>query len=219
VPKNWFSKIGHFMLYLDDGINVYKQFLENVMQMPEENFIPFVKNFYSNPQALEETYSFGSVTFAMIACQEMSMAKENLSMNYIFSPENQLISDFFNEDDEQNCKTINIKHDQDRIYKANQFKVDVPVYYLLGENDGATSLVQGLKHAKNVALNRKQVFILEKGGHLPLLGHLKEYREDNNDTIKSESVEWFKKMINSQIISNSDLSLLNSNSPLQWQIN
>jgi proline iminopeptidase len=219
VPNNWFSKVGNMMMYLDDGITAYNIFLENVLEMPEENFIPFINNFYSDPNKTEETFDFGDIAFGMIACQEMSMALDMLSMNYVFDENDKLQIEGLNTDKKEYCDVLNISHDEYKTYKASRYPLVVPTYYLLGEHDGATSFEQGLSHFSHVAQGKKQLLKLSKGGHLPLLGLLKDYRDNQNESASFQATRWLKKMIHAEAINEDDLKLLNSRQELNWQIN
>jgi proline iminopeptidase len=224
VPKNWFSKIGNMMLYMDDGINIYKNFLDNLLSMSNEDFKNFVLNFYPTPKDAEE-FSFGDVMMGMIGCKEMSMNQPHLSMTMEFK-NNKLEYDDHNFDFFERCLPLSLTQINYSPYQADQYPVKVPVFYLLGENDGATDLNQGLNHFKNIPQNEKHLLILSNGGHLPSLGLLKDNRQcipeettDHCESLKKNSImtKIFEKIIHLQKIDDKDLSEFNLNSDVKWK--
>ncbi len=177
LPKNWFSKIGNMMLYLDNGLNIYSNFLTSLFNMEKESQKSFVQNFYAE-EKLEESFDFGDVMMGMIACQEISMNNPNLSMTLIFDEKMELIYDHDNVDLKERCDRLSFL--EENTFDALKYSLNVPTLYLLGENDGATDLDQGLNHAKYVAKENALVLIKKAGGHLPNLGFLKDDRFCND---------------------------------------
>lgn len=223
VSANWFSKVGNMMMYLNGGLDSYFLFLEQALSMEEDSFNLLISNFYSAADKAEETFSFGDVTMGMIGCKEMSMAKPGLSMTSVFSGD-KLISDNQNEELINYCHPLNLTHNENTTYKAQDFPLKVPVFYLLGEHDGATSLAQGLKHYDHVAQSKKQAMILKKGGHLPMLDLLKNNRScdsiEDCERLKQNQVgvSLFEKMLSGQEVSSTELHYFNQSGELQWKI-
>jgi len=180
LPTNWFSKVGNMMLYLDNGVEIYRNFLTSLFEMDKDSQISFVNNFYPSDR-LEEEFDFGDVMMGMIACHELSMNDPQNSMTLIFDNNNQLVYDQINEDKKDRCDKLTMG--RLNTYHATDYLLSVPTLYLLGENDGATDLNQGLNHAKLVSRQYGQILMKKFGGHLPNLGFLKDdrYCDDANE--------------------------------------
>jgi proline iminopeptidase len=194
VPNNWFSKVGSMMLYLNNGISTFSDFLNSLLNMDSETFNVFINNFFPH-EKMEEEFSFGDVMMGMIGCQEISMNDPNLSLTMTFN-DRTLQYDRKNIDKKERCDRL-ILPKNTQPYMAEKYPVNVPVTYFLGENDGATDLNQGLLHSRNVAQNNRNILILKQGGHLPVLTLLSENRDCNPDeeADKCQSLEQNKMMV------------------------
>lgn len=222
VPESWFSKVANMMMYLNNGLKSFNYFLEQVLLMDDESFKNFISNFYSNPDRPEEEFSFGDVTMGMIGCQEMSMADTGLSMISVFQDE-MLVSNQFNDDQKNACVPLKITHQKEKIYTAKKYPIKVPVFYLLGEHDGATPLSQGLAHYEQIAKDKKQALILLQGGHLPMLDLLKNNRACHNEedcrALKQyqTAVEIFEQLLLGNTLPPHELKRFNESGELQWK--
>lgn len=181
LPTNWYSVIGTMMSYLDNGFEIYKDFIANILAMDKESFIPFVKNFYANKgftniDPLDS--SDGEVVFGMITCQELNGLDSKSSFYLNFNSENLLYWDHDNSTKKQYCDHLNIIKPlpSKNLTEIFNSKIHVPIIYLVGENDGATDLDEALIHLKNRAAGPYVFYVLEKGGHLPNLTALKDDR-------------------------------------------
>lgn len=226
LPANWFSKLGGMLLYMNDGIDIFKIFLDNVLSMEDENLKSFIQIFYPNDK-MEEVFSFGDVMMGMIGCKEISMSNPQLSRTLVFNG-NQLVYDQQNEDREYSCRPLHLENWQGPHYQASHYPVRVPTFYLLGENDGATDLDQGKRHFENVAKNKKFMLVMEKGGHLPSLALLKDNRScdpeievDQCQTFKQNNimVEIFEDIVRNRQINKELISKFNEAGPLIWSEN
>jgi len=175
APANWFSKAGTMMLYLNDGVLTYKRFLDNLLVTPDENIKSAIEYFYFT-SAEEDLFYSSQVVLGMLSCQETLVAKNNLSPDLVFDDKNNLQYDneksFFN----LYCEQLKIPSSPNHIYRSQKYPVKVPIYYFLGESDGATDLEQGLEHFNQVPQGERYLFVLKNGGHLPNLNFIKEYR-------------------------------------------
>lgn len=223
VPASWFSKIGQMMLYLNNGAGAYKTFLEGILA-GDMDLPSFIHNFYPDPDKQEDNYSYGDVTMGMIACREMSMSDPAMSLTTVFK-NRKLVSDHDNVDRAAYCRPLQLEkaYEISRPYLASRYPVTAPVYYLLGETDGATPLEQGLAHFDNVARGKKQAFIMTAGGHLPSLGLLKDNREcagDDCDGLRQNKLQeqLFLKLIRNEFLSANELREFNLAGELKWNI-
>lgn len=172
VPAAWYSHLGYLILQIN-GVDAYKQFLESIFSNEYLDLKSFVSGYFRNPNKPEEEFSYGDVMTGMIACQEMNMADPEMSLTTIFSNK-KLVSDHINREREANCVPLGLENNKNTPYDASQYPVSVPVAYLLGSEDPATTLDQGLNHYQNVAVASKQLLVMEHGGHFPSFGLLKE---------------------------------------------
>lgn len=218
LPKNWFSKIGDMMLYLDDGVHIYQNFLNTLFGMDEVSQTAFVNNFYPE-EKLEEDFDFGDVMMGMIACQELSMNNPHVSRTMIFDQNQNLIFDQNNIDKKERCDKLKIK--KSLPFSAMNYPLKVPTLYLLGENDGATDLDQGLNHAHYVSREKATILLKKEGGHLPALGLFKDDRkcDDSIEDCSHLSENRLIKQIFEQFVSQSnfdDSTLKQLNAVIQW---
>lgn len=225
VPSNWFSKVGGMLLYMNNGIETYKTFLESLLTMDEDTFVSFIRNFYPNEKEAED-FSFGDVTMGMIGCQEISMNNQELSLNLVFQ-DKKLSYDKVNVDYHERCLPLGLDQYKSNYYRAINYPVFTPVFYFLGENDGATDIHQGMNHFRTVAKSEKTLIILKKGGHLPALGLLKDNRpcnpmeEEDKCQSLAQNVQMtniFDKIIHREVLEQSDIDKLNRSGELQFKL-
>lgn len=224
VPASWFSKIGNMMLYLNNGAEAYKTFLQGILSSSDMDLPSFINNFFSDPNKLEENFSYGDVTMGMIACREMSMSNPAMSLTTVFK-DGLLVSDHNNTDRKAMCAPIHLEnaYQTHAPFKADNYPVKVKVTYLLGETDGATPLEQGLTHFTNVAKGMKSAYVMKNGGHLPSLGLLKDNRDcsgEECDSLKQNIIQTqiFEKLIRAEEVGNSMIEEFNSAGELKWNI-
>ena len=161
----------------------------------------------------------------MITCRELSGTNPTSAMNMYVDQDNQLIWDEDNLTKKKYCLPLNIPSSLIKSIDLKHYPVNVPVIYLVGENDGATDLEQAHYHIKNVPQKSYSFYLLEKGGHLPNLGPLKDNREcqskDDCDSMKGVKAQimLFKKILESENhLSPEELLILNQNLEHKWQI-
>jgi hypothetical protein len=155
------------------------------------------------------------------------MANQDLSLTLKFE-NRKLIHDNNNTDYKERCLPLKIEKSHNHFYRALDYPVKVPVFYLLGENDGATDLEQGLKHADFVAKSSHLKLVMKDGGHLPNLGLLKDNRQcdpseelDKCDSLKQnvQMINIFEKIIRNQVIDSLDIDKFNASGSLKWIFN
>ena len=223
LPSTWFSKLAGMVLYLNNGVDIFPTFFENIISMDQDSLVSFVSNFYPK-ESVAEDFSFGDVMMGMIGCQEISMNDKTLSLDLEFS-ERELIyakksTDFF-----ERCVPLKLTENNSEHFYALKYPVSVNTYYFLGENDGATDLDQGMNHFKNVPKAKKSLILLEKGGHLPALELLKDNRycneqiEDCSGLQQNKAMEnIFKKIIYEEEISALDIENLSLLGELKYSL-
>lgn len=227
LAKTWFANVGSMMLYLNEGVASYAKFLDIVLSLSDEQIFQAIGNF--DLKNTDEDLLYSSRTnFAMISCQETTASNFDQSSSLAFSLNRKLeyikensFFDFY-------CFPLGFNQKQNKsIYHANSYPVEVPVYYLLGQNDGATDLNQGLKHYKNVAKGIKKLLIMLDGGHMPNLGFIKDNwgcdSDKKTDRCKSRSLHIMQTEIFNHIIHYDELDFdlinkFNKISSTKWVI-
>jgi len=223
LPSTWFSKLAGMMLYMNNGTEIFQTFFDNIINMEQEDFISFVKNFYPSGRVADD-YSFGDVMMGMIGCQEISMSDPTLSLDLEFTGEKLNFSkksdDYF-----ERCVPLNLTGNRFVPYRAINYPVYAKTYYILGEHDGATDIHQGMNHYRNVSKIDKTIILLKKGGHLPALGLLKDNRKCNDTDEDCSGIRQNQKMANifSKItsgmnVTQTDIENLNNAGELQFKL-
>lgn len=97
-------------------------------------------------------------------------------------------------------------------YKASDYPLSVPVYYIQGARDGATTPAWAIKHWKSVPRGNAYLFILKGGGHMPG-GQILKF-DNLNEIEPGPQAHYFfqnlfKKMLNGDTIVLSDVEKLN----------
>ncbi len=220
---SWFGKIATMMFYLNDPTQAFKSFLENSLWGELENVTNFYKMFFT-PEKDEEEFSFGDVAMGMIACQEMSMGRDEISMTLLLDENKKLYYSKNNSDRKERCVPLGLDKHQYMFYQAIQYPIKVPVSYFLGALDGATSIDQGMAHFKNVGVAQKQALVMKTGGHLPSLGLLENNRSCNEQEEDCSSLaqnkiqtQIFQSALMGQVITTNLLLQFNKSGELQWK--
>jgi proline iminopeptidase len=224
VPASWFSKIGSMMLYMNNGMETYKTFIDSILAMEENQMYDFINNFYPK-EKMAEDYTFGDVMMGMIGCQEISMNNPELSLTLTFNNSFRLFYDKNNIDRNERCLPLGLGNFNRPHYRSTNYPVYAPVFYFLGEHDGATDLHQGMNHYRNTAKAQKSLVILKSGGHLPALGLLKDNRAcdkktENCDSLKQNNsmVRIFETIIKEQYIYEFQIDELNTGGELVFDL-
>ncbi len=227
LPSNWYSNIGTMMSYLDNGFEIYKDFLHNILTMEEDSFISFVNNFYTEKGFIATNpldASDGEVVFGMLTCQELGALDPKASFYLNFDNNKLLQWDHDNKTKKQYCDPLQIKHEIAKHKKDLLFnsKIIVPIIYLVGENDGATDILEGTLHLKNRARGSYKFLTLERGGHLPNLGALKDDRDchDPDDCESLKIIRTQKSLFLNLLVNESSISLSRYNEilPFKWSL-
>lgn len=227
VPKNWYSNLGTMISYIDNGYEIFKDFLANILSMEENAFISFVETFYSPKGFLHiapEEASDGEVLFGMLTCQELKGTQPQASFYLEFDNSNELVWDHRNTTKVQYCDPLGITQEKSEYERHKIFssEIHVPILYLVGEDDGATDLEEAIHHLKNRAKNEFAFYVLQRGGHLPNLGALKDDRvcHDNEDCKSLEAIRAQKKLFLEMLTKKAPIDLENHNSrlPLPWSL-
>lgn len=220
LPHTWFSKLASMVLYLDNAEEIFPTFISGLLKIDDDSFINFIQNFYPT-ETIEDEFAFGDVTMGMIGCKELSMNNPEISMEILFDGKEFRYSNY-NKDYYERCLPLHLEKPNFEFYSAENYPLDVPTYYFLGENDGATDIHQGMKHLRNNQSKDKFVIFLKKGGHLPALGLLKDKIDCTDEACDSsqnrEMGNIFEKIISNQNISVNDISKLNQAGELKFKL-
>jgi fermentation-respiration switch protein FrsA (DUF1100 family) len=89
-------------------------------------------------------------------------------------------------------------------YSASKYPVNVPLFYLQGEYDGATPKEGAVKHFQQVAKSKAQLLVFKESSHMPTGTYLWK----NGDPVILGEV--FKKALSAQEINCEEVKKLNS---------
>lgn len=168
VAPNWFSNVGKMMLYMDDFATVFDTFLNNIIWQ-DSVLVPMLKSFEPKEE-MDEEYYYGHVMMGMIGCQELGMNQTGLSFYSVFEG-NKLVSDEFNDMQKYYCESLGFEPDEETtLYRAKNYPSASFTTYIQGSTDGATSLDQALLHFNQATTGKRQFVLIDKGGHVPLIG-------------------------------------------------
>jgi len=109
-----------------------------------------------------------------------------------------------------------LKVNQPSTFRADQYPVKVPTYYLSGTRDGAAITPWAMLHWKLVPQDKATLVLLRGGGH-SVTGLV--HRSQKADGFEQSELYYrniFLKMVNAQAISENDLSKLNSKGSLKF---
>lgn len=175
LPSNWFSKVGGAMMYLNDGLGAFQRYLNVILKLPENELKQAISYFYTDFKE-DDLMIFSSKVMRMITCQETLATLYDLSATMTFNESRKLIYETQNPWADRHCKPEGFIRPPSHTFLATRYPVEVPVFYFLGETDGATDLDHGLRHYQQVAKGEKHLFILSEGGHLPSLSYIRDNR-------------------------------------------
>ena len=60
----------------------------------------------------------------------------------------------------------------------------VPVYYVLGENDSQTPIEISMKYFEDVEAPEKQLYLISDAGHAPMIDNVEEYRKAIREIVR-----------------------------------
>ncbi len=170
IEPLWFSGLASNSLYQDDPFFTLDHLLGYIFALEQKEALNFIANFL--PRApTPSTYGFDHVMMGMIGCQELGMNIANLSSHLKFK-------DGIFVPSEQNhfygfyCIPLGLETVESKIYDSKNYPSKVPVTYIQGLLDGATTADAAIKHFKVSRSRQKQLVLVGKGGHLPLFGTL-----------------------------------------------
>ncbi len=212
IAKNWFSKVGAMMLYMDDSLMVYKTFLNNIL-FNDAVLYPVLKTF-EYKEATDEEFGYGHVMMGMIGCQELGMNLKGISFYSVFQ-ERKLVSDNFNDLDENYCVSLGLESDEfTNLYDAGEKLSISATTYIQGSMDGATSAEGALLHYKLASKGFSQFVLVDQGGHAPLHGPVSSGYE-RGQTVELR-LEVLRTALLGEKISDEKLAKLSESSSLSW---
>lgn len=68
--------------------------------------------------------------------------------------------------------------------KTTGQKYEVPVYYILGENDQQTPIEISMRYFNEIVAQEKELYLIEEAGHITMLDNIVDYRKALCDIIK-----------------------------------
>lgn len=180
VHPAWFSRIAQSAMYGDDFEDNLTMHLAFLLDGKDEDII---SNLSGDPDAMfnmDDMFVFSPIFFLHIACKELSGFADHASFNFVFEgeklvPMKQTV--VLNA-----CQEMKIDPTLTKPYSALDYPISVPITYVQGVEDGATTAPTGIWHYKNVPTGKAQLFLIKKAGHGHLISNL--HKEDYRNLLE-----------------------------------
>lgn len=172
---------------------------------------------------------FSATMFNFIACKELSAQNELATFYAVFNEQNKLVPYKKTSSDTNYCEKLNITYV--KTYSAANYPIEVPVIYIQGTTDGATTAEYAVWHYKNSAKGKAQLVLAKKEGHavvVQLLQKQPELSEEEKKNplivaanekkleIQQEIVNVFKAAINNENLNLTKLNNLIGDKKSSW---
>lgn len=219
LNPSWFSIMAMQSMYGNNFEELLKYRLEQLFnplmldKSPEalhESIVSEISNIYNetDPASLQDSPSFGATAFRIIGCYELTASSASSQFGFQFV-DGKLATV---PSTKKTCEGLDLSDAE--IYDAKNYPIAVPVIYLQGLWDGATTVDDAIKHYKNVPKNSATLFIAKTAGHSPMIDMLNPYVIEPNDLSRA-LIQLFKDIVIGNKI---DLSKVNALLPKteQW---
>lgn len=210
ISPFWFSKLGMFMLYLDNPFVAFESFLHSVLA-DEVLAVGMIRGF-EDKEPFDEAFGHGHMFMAMIGCQELGLSESGPSFYSVFEGR-KLKPSGYSHLKEHYCDSISGYKVQ--TYNASQYPSNSKTFYVQGFLDGATSYKNAFQHFQ-YATQGGQLLLAKKGGHLPLHGGLNSGYETKE--VAKAKLKILERMFHGETIQNSDVGDLEAVHPLEWHL-
>lgn len=165
VQDDWFGTYAQSYMYDRNFEKNLKSDLESLFSKNLESQILTIDNSIDKSILLNDSI-YGAYMFHQIACQELSANSNRSGWGAVFNEENLEPS---LRPITKACLSIPGMEDRlNRTYFSTNYPVLVPVVYVQGVLDGATTATQAIKHFKQTAKGKAQLILVKGGGHAPL---------------------------------------------------
>ena len=237
IFAGWFSSLAQQLMYDSNFDQKMTSQLREIfypnLPTPEEKEKHILemlrRHSYNEAGSGDDLIYFSPTMFNFIACKELN-AKDELSTFYaVFNEKNKLIP--FKKDlaITNYCEKLGIT--QSVTYSAPNYPIEVPVYYLQGTTDGATTAEYAIWHYKPAAKGHAHLVLAKQVGHAVAIQHLEKQpdlsEEDKKNplivaaiekkkAIQNEIVKVFKAAINSEALHLEKLNELIADKKSAW---
>lgn len=190
INEGWFGEYAQSFMYENNFESALRSSLIELFKIPVDLQVLRVNSAMDKEYMHFESSEFGAFMFHHIACQELSFSKPGTSFEALFKNGTLIPS---SKPFSKACSSL--PGMRSRVYKATSYPLKVPVTYIQGTHDGATTAESAIMHYKHVAKNEAQILFRKMGGHNPILGCLK-YVEETSPQNQCGSPREFTKLIN-----------------------
>lgn len=227
VFAGWFSAMAQRLMYDANfqekmTVNLRSIFAMVNVLSPEDSekfIIQSLQQYrYRQNGEFDNMIFFSPTMFNFIACKELEAESEVATFNAVFNEKNKLVPYKKASTETNYCKELKIN--DVKTYSAANYPVNVPVVYIQGTTDGATTAEFAVWHYKASAKGKAQLILAKNEGHAVAIQHLsKGYLTEQEkgdpaimaalekkEAIQLEIVRVFKAAIN-----NEDLNLVKLN--------
>lgn len=149
----------------------------------------------------------------IIYCKDLSYRNKELKGLEYSSQTNEFYTDTTSDESyDKECNDVGVTKADEQPYKLEDYPVTIPIYYFQGSHDGATMAIGALNHWRTIAKGDSYFMLAQKGGHNPNLTRLES---QDSYFVPSEEKQIFKKAISAEVITQDDITAINTNLPDQ----
>lgn len=170
----WFSRMAQRAMYGANFRTEFRETLERIVaQDPAQTLLEYNFSFGNNDEMLVEHYTSGPLFAHHVMCQELSSHILGSSFDAVLQ-NGQLVASTEGSL-APGCQVIEAHpRFKKSVFNAEDYPLTVPVTYLQGMVDGATSYREALSHFRGATETQRQMVLVVDGGHIPVLGCLQE---------------------------------------------
>ena len=188
--KSWFSRMGQQMMYQNNFEDEFLMRLIHLIGSSDTEKLESVSTDFDSGIINMDMLLFSANFFLHVACKELSALDQFASFNFAF--EGRELKPIDQPVIRNACAEMNIDASLVKTYRATNYKVSVPVFYIQGTMDGATTAPSGIWHYKYVPTGTAQLFLIKKAGHSPLYSELQNKFNLNQELY----LQLFRSMLN-----------------------
>lgn len=165
APSDWLSRTIRSAMYEPFFSSVVDRRIDELGRKSPAEAAKELSNETMSLAFVPDSTYFGSYMLLQIGCRELSMMKAGAAWDYdMIDGKFQLAegkNNFRSGCDQLPGMSVSEEH----TYFASDYPVQVPITYFEGTADGATVAPNAMKHWRNVAKSRAQLFYIVNGGH------------------------------------------------------
>jgi proline iminopeptidase len=188
--KAWFSRMGQQLMYQNNFEDNFLMRLTSLLGSSDAEKFESISADFDAGIINMDMLLFSANFFLHIACKELSALDKFASFNFAFEGRN--LKPMDQPVIRNACAEMNIDSSLVKTYHATNYKISVPLFYVQGTMDGATTAPAGIWHYKYVPTGPAQLFLVKGAGHSPLNSELENKFNLNQELY----MQLFRSMLN-----------------------